>query len=162
MGSSLWVFGVSMWAFLVMGELTTSYGPGKRDLLVGEGLAAMVVLGAGIAAWVHALRRMRVARPARGVVHGAARAVAVAALASIMWFVVTIAATIVGESSRKDIDGKITVTLMFLAAAAAFGGWRSIRVQGGGGAGARKAWWAIAIGAAVLTLVTLIEVSATD
>jgi hypothetical protein len=162
MGSSLWVFGVSMWAFLVMGELTTSYGPGKRDLLVGEGLAAMLVLGAGIAAWVYALRRMMVLRPARGIVHNAARAAAVAALAFIMWFVVAIAATIVGESSRKNLDGTITVMLMLLAAAAAFGGWWMTRVPGDRRGGTRKAWWAIGIGAAVLTLVTLIEVIAAD
>jgi hypothetical protein len=162
MGSALWVFGVSMWAFLVMGELTTSYGPGKRDLLVGEGLAAMLVLGTGIAAWVYAIRRMLASRPARGIVHGAARAVAVAVLAFIMWFLVTIAATIVGESSRKNLDGKITVALILLAAAAAFGGRWMTRVQAGGGTGARKAWWAIGIGAGVLTLVTLIEVIATD
>jgi hypothetical protein len=161
MGSSLWVFGVSMWAFLVMGELTTSYGPGKRDLLVGEGLAAVLVLGAGIAAWVYALRRMLDLQPARRVGRSAARAIAVAVLAFIMWFVVTTIATIVGDSSRKNLDGAITVTLMLLAAAAAFGGWWTTRARIGGSAGTRRAWWAIAIGAAVLTLVALIEV-ATD
>jgi hypothetical protein len=162
MGSALWVFGVSMWAYLVMGELTTSYGPGKRDLLIGEGLAAMLCLGAGIAAWVYAIRRMMASRTARGIVHGAARAVAVAALSFIMWLLVTIAATIVGEISRKNLDGKITVTLMLLAAAAAFGGRRMTRVQVGDNAAARKTWLAIGIGAALLTLVTLIEVIATD
>lgn len=162
MGSSLWVFGVSMWAFLVMGELTTSYGVGKHDLLVGEGLAAMLVVGAGIAAWVYALRRMMASRPARTNAHAVGRAVAVAALSFVMWFLVMIAATIVGEASRKNLDGKITVALLLLAAAAAFGGRRMTRVQVGSSAGARKAWWAIGIGAAVLTLVTLIEVLATD
>jgi hypothetical protein len=162
MGSALWVFGVSMWAYLVMGELTTSYGPGKRDLLVGEGLAAMLVLAAGITAWVYALRRMMASRPARGMAHAAARAVAVAALSFVMWLLVTIAATIVGEISRKDLDGKITVTLLLLAAAAAFGGRRMTRVQVGDDVGARKTWLAIGIGAGVLTLVTLIEVIATD
>ena len=163
MGSGLWVFGVSMWAFLVMGELATSYGPGKHDLLVGEGLAATLVFAAAIGSWVYAIRRMMVSPPARGIVHGAARAVAAAFLAFVMWIVVTIAAIIAGEASRKNVDGKVTVTLLLLAAAAAYGGWwMSGRQRGESTPGARKAWLAVLSGAAVLTLVTLIEVVATD
>ena len=162
-GSSLWVFGVSMWAFVVMGELATSYGPGKHDLLVGEGLAGTFVFCAAIASWAYALRRMMVSPPARGLVHGAARAVAVAFLAFVMWLVVTIAAIIAGEASRKNVDGKVTVTLLLLAGAAAYGGWwMSGRRRGESTPGARKAWLAVLSGAAVLTLVTLIEVIATD
>jgi hypothetical protein len=162
-GSSLWVSGVSMWAFLVMGELTTSYGPGKRDLLIGEGLANAFFFGAAVAAWVYALRQMMVTPPARRLASTAARAVAVAALAFVMWLVVAIAAIIVGESSRKNLDGKITVTLMLLAAAAAFGGLRMTGFRRGESTpGARKAWLAIWFGAAVFTLVALIEVIATD
>jgi len=159
MGSALWVFGVSTWAFLVMGELTTSYGLGKRDLLVGEGLAAAFVVCAGIGAWVHALRATAVSSPPRGIGRAVGRAMAIAALAFLMWFVVTIAATIVGEASRKNADGTITVALMVLAAAAAFGGWRA---AGFGRTGSQRAALAIGIGAAVLTLATLIELIATD
>jgi hypothetical protein len=159
MGSALWVFGVSTWAFLVMGELTTSYGPGKRDLLVGEGLAAAFVVCAGIGAWVVALRATAVSSPPRGIGRGVGRAMAIAALAFVMWFVVTIAATIAGEASRKNADGTITVALVMLAAAAAFGGRRA---AGFARSGSQRASLAIGIGAAVLTLATLIEVIATD
>jgi hypothetical protein len=163
MGSSLWVFGVSMWAFLVMGELATSYGPGKRDLLVGEGVAVTFVFVAGLAAWAYALRRMMASPPARGLVHGAARAVAVAFLAFVMWAVVTIAAIIVGEGSRRNVDGKVTVTLMVVAAAAAAGGWRMAGAHGSEAIRrSRRAWLAIGVGATVLTLVALIEVIAGD
>jgi hypothetical protein len=163
LGSSLWVFGVSMWAFLVMGQLTTSYGPGKRDLLVSEGLAAMFVLAAGIGTWVVSLRRMIAASPTRGIGYNFARSVAAAFLAFLTWCVVTVAATIMGEASRKNADGKITVLLLVLAGASIFGGRWLAGVRGSAGTSrarsARLVGW---IGAAVLTLVALIEVAVTD
>jgi hypothetical protein len=163
LGLSLWVFGVAMWAFVVMGELATSYGPDKQGFLVGEGTAALVVFGATVGAWGLGLRRSLVSSPTRTTSRAAGRAVAVAALAFLLWGFVTVLAAAFGESARANPDGKITVTLALLAGAAAVAGRRLAGLHRYVGSPrdrtvARVLW----IGAALVSIVALGEVIAGD
>jgi hypothetical protein len=163
LGSSLWVFGVALWAFVVAGELTTSYAPGSRSLLLGEGFGALFVAATTLGSWGFALRRTLAVSPTQGTARTVGRAMAVAALSFVMWVTVTVCAIIAGNASTKNLDGKITVLLIALATAAAIWGRRlagiALREQT---PRERLAWRAFWIGTAVVTLLTLIEVAVTD
>jgi hypothetical protein len=158
MGSSLWVFGMSLWAFVVAGELTTSYAPGKRDLLLSEHLGALFVFVVTVGSWVFALRRMQVSSSAREIARTVGRAMAVATLSWLIWVVVVLCAMIVGTNATTNLDGKITVLLIALAAAAAIGGVKLAEIA----PRERTAWRAFWIGSALITLFALVEVAAAD
>jgi hypothetical protein len=163
LGLSLWVFGVAMWAFVVMGQLATSYGPGKQGFLLGEGTAGLFVFGATVGAWGVGLRQSLASTPAQSTSRAVGRALGVAAIAFLLWGLVTIFAAAFGESTHVNLDGKITVTLALVAGGAAFAGRRMAglhrqhrtprdRTVG------RVLW----IGAALLSIVALAEVIASD
>jgi hypothetical protein len=105
-GPSLGVLGVLLWSFVVMGQLVTSYAPGKHGLLLGETTGALCVVGATAAAWLFAWRRSvdlspKTGRLTRGIV---------LALVPLVGFVVVLvfAVTISGLAS----DGMITTLLL--------------------------------------------------
>jgi hypothetical protein len=163
LGLSLWVFGIAMWAFVVMGELATSYGPGKRDFLVSESVAELFVFAVTVGAWGVALRKSLVSTPARSTGRAVLRGAGVALLALLLWGFVTLFAAATGASSRENLDGKITVILALLAGLAAFVGRR---LAGLGRhdktprerAVSRALW----VGAALVSIVALAEVLAGD
>jgi len=163
LGLSLWTFGLAMWSFVVMGELTTSYGPGKHGFLVGEGTAALFVFGATVGGWGVGLRRSLASTPARSTSRAVGRGLGVAVLAFVLWCFVTLFAAAFGASTHVNLDGKITVTLALLAGAAAFGGRRLAGLHRHDKTPrertiARVLW----IGAALVSIVALAEVMAGD
>jgi hypothetical protein len=162
-GPVLQLLGVTLWSYVVMGQLVTTYAPGKHSLLMGEGTAVLFVLVASFVAWLVAVRRSLVAAPAPGTGGRVARAVIVGMLASMSWCTVGAGAAVAGKSAAKNADGTITVMLLVVSIAALVYGRRlspapdsqptqRARVVG------RVVW----TGAAVLTLIALIALGASD
>jgi hypothetical protein len=159
----LQLLGVTLWSYVVMGQLVTTYGPGKHSLLLGEGTAVFFVLVASFVAWLVAVRRSLVASPTSGTGGRVARAVIVGMLASMSWCTVTAGVAVAGKSAAKNADGTITVMLLVVSIAALVYGRRlspapdaqptqRARVVG------RVLW----TGAALLTLVALVALGASD
>jgi hypothetical protein len=155
-GSGMWIFGVALWSFLVMGQLATVVGPSRHDFLVSDGFAELFVAVASIVAWATALRRTLIEHPARNAFMATMRGVAMVLLAAITWLIVTVLATAVGKASAKNLDGWITVMLLALSFAAAVGGRRLAGFRRPDaprmGMTARVLWG----GAALLTLLALL------
>jgi hypothetical protein len=163
LGLSLWVFGVAMWSFVVMGELVTSYGPGKRDFLVSEGGAELFVFAVTLGAWGVALRASLRSTPARSTARAVLRGAGVALLAFLFWGFVTLFAAATGASSRENLDGKITVILALTAGLAAFAGRRLAALHRHDKTPRERAISrALWVGAALVTIVALAEVLAGD
>jgi hypothetical protein len=129
-GAVLFVSGVLLWAFVVMGELTTSYGPGKHGLLVGEALAVVFVLATSAAAWGVALRRSLEATPPSSPQATYVRGAVLAVLPLAVWLVVLFGATALGKSASRDIDGPVSALLLLVSVAAALGGRRMAGLRG--------------------------------
>jgi hypothetical protein len=160
-GACVFVFGVLLWAFLIMGELTTSYAPGKHGMMVGEALAVVFVLATSGAAWGAALRRSLEASPASSPMATYARGTLLAVVPFAVWLFVLLCATALGKSASKNMDGPITSLLLIASVAAALGGRRMAGLRGPASTTrqrvlARLLWAA----AGLLTLVASIEVLA--
>src|SRR5208337_5619923 len=106
------------------GELTTSYGPGRHGMLVGEALAVVFVLATTAAAWGVALRRSLDATPPSNPLVIYARGAFLAILPLVVWLLVLFCATALGKAASKNIDGPITVVLLIVSIAAALVGRR--------------------------------------
>ena len=162
-GPMLQLLGVTLWSYVVMGQLVTTYAPGKHSLLMSEGTAVLFVLVASFVAWLVAVRRSLAASPAPGAGGRVARAVIVGMLASMSWCTVTAGAAMAGKSAAKNADGSITVMLLVVSIAAIVYGRRlspapdAQPTQRGRVIG-RVLW----TGAALLTLVALIALGASD
>jgi hypothetical protein len=155
----VFVTGVLLWAFLVMGELTTSYAPGKHSMLVGEALAVVFVLGTSAAAWRAAMLRNLASAIAPGPAAAYARSAIVAVGAIVLWWLVVVCATSLGKAGSKNLDGPITLFLLIASVAAALGGRRLAALNGPALTPRRRTisqlLWA---GASLITLVTVVEV----
>jgi hypothetical protein len=162
-GPVLQLLGVTLWSYVVMGQLATTYAPGKHSLLLGEGTAVLFVLVASFVAWLVAVRRSLVASPAPGTSGRVARAVVVGMLASMSWCTVTAGASVAGKSAAKNADGTITVMLLVVSIAAILYGRRLSPAPGGEPTQRarvfRRVLWT---GATLLTLVGLIALGASD
>jgi hypothetical protein len=162
-GPMLQLLGVTLWSYVVMGQLVTAYAPGKHSLLMGEGTAVLFVLVASFVAWLLAVRRSLVASPAPGTGGRVARAVIVGMLASMSWCTVTAGAAIAGKSAAKNADGSITVMLLVVSIAAIVYGRRlSPAPDTQSSQRARVIGRVLWTGAALLTLVALIALGASD
>jgi hypothetical protein len=111
------VSGVLLWSFVVMGQLVTTYAPGRHDLLVGEVTGIFFVLAASSGAWVSALRQSLRVSPTTSVVKRMERGIALGTLALLAWGASLIVAMIVGKALP---DGLVTL-LLIAAAGGAFG-----------------------------------------
>jgi hypothetical protein len=160
LGATTFVFGVLLWAFVVMGELTTSYAPGKHSMLVGEALAVVFVLGTSAAAWRAAMLRNLELKPAVSSNLAYARSGVVAVGAIVLWWIVVVVAAGVGKAASKDMDGPISLMLLVLSIAAGLGGRRLASLRGPASTPRRRTvsrlLWA---GAIVLTLIALVEIT---
>jgi hypothetical protein len=162
-GPVLQLLGVALWSYVVMGQLVTTYAPGKHALLLGEGTAVLFVLVASFVAWLVAVRRSLVAAPASGTGGRVARAVIVGMLASMSCCTVTAGAAVAGKSAAKNADGTITVMLLVLSIAAFLYGRRlSPRPDAQQTQRSRVVGRVLWTGAALLTLVALIALGASD
>ena len=122
-GPVLLVFGVLLWAFVVMGQLTTSYAPDRHSMLLGEGAAVLFVLVTTTVAWVLAMRRSLAALPPVGTSGRISRGFALGCLPSIGWCLALVFAMMVGKASSRS-DGLVTVLLLAGAGAAFAAGRR--------------------------------------
>ena len=151
-GPSLLVFGVWLWAFVVMGELVTSYAPGGHSMLLGEATAVTFMLFVGIGAWAFALGRSLRSAPASGLAGSLSRALGLGAVSFLLWCGALIVAVIVGHVITAD--GFVVVLLLALAAGAFFYGER-LSASGAGPSFVvlRRALWG---GVGVVTFAALI------
>jgi hypothetical protein len=158
-GSALFVSGVLLWTFVVMGELTTSYAPGKHGMLVGEALAVVFVLATSAAAWGVALRRSLAVSPASSDALAYFRGASLALLAILLWFVVLFIATALGKGASKNLDGPISTLLLIVSVASALGGRRLAGLHGPASTSRqrllRRLLWA---GSSLLTFVAVVEI----
>lgn len=163
-GPVLCTLGIVLWSYVVMGQLVTTYAPGRHSLLLGEGTAALFVLVASFVAWLVAVRRSLHASPAAGWGGRIARGVILGMLASMSWCTVTAGAAAAGKSASKNADGTITVMLLVVAIAAFLYGRRlSARPDAAPATQrARVVGRVLWTGAALLTLVALIALGAGD
>jgi hypothetical protein len=158
-GPVLRVFGVVLWAFVVMGELVTSYSPGGHAMLLGEATGTLFVLGCGVSVWISALRRSVRDAPPLTPAGSLTRGVGIGLLALGAFFAAIFAAMIV---NRAASDGVITVVLLAMAGGAVFYG-RRLSVHGdepppteNARVFARVLWTC----AAVLTFIALVALAA--
>jgi hypothetical protein len=160
LGATVFVFGVLLWAFVVMGELTTSYAPGKHSMLVGEALAVVFVLGTSAVAWRAAMLRNLALKPAESPALAYTRSGVVAVGAIVLCWIVVVLATGMGKAASKDMDGPISLMLLVLSTAAGLGGRRLASLHGPAatprGRTIARVLWAVAT---VLTLVALVEIA---
>ncbi|HEX8792277.1 MAG TPA: hypothetical protein VF765_15085 [Polyangiaceae bacterium] len=163
-GPALWTFGIVLWSYVVMGQLATTYAPGRHSLLVGEGTAILFVLVASFVAWLVAVRRSLGASPAPGWAGRIARGFILGMLASMSWCTVTAGAAVAGKSAAKNADGSITVMLLVVSIAALLYGRRlSPRpTDPPPTQRARTFTRVLWTGAGLLTLVALIALGASD
>lgn len=143
LGSSLWVGGTLLWAYVVMGEWVLT-------IELPEPLAWLIVLGAYVASWVFAVRRLspEQRRPHLLLAPG---------VLGIVWFVFVIlfTASLLGSSRRSVVAG-LTVMLWFVSAAMFAAGRqlttrRQGRLRGWRRAGVAALWVVAGLG----TLVSL-------
>jgi hypothetical protein len=116
LGPALTVFGVLLWAFVVMGTFTTSWLPGG-DAPLGQGVAVVLVAAATVGAWIFTVRRsLAVVAPiARGPV---GRFAIVGLVAFALWVAVMILASIVGYASGSNVDMIMATVLLVVAVVA--------------------------------------------
>jgi hypothetical protein len=156
----VFVFGVLLWAFLIMGELTTSYAPGKHGMLVGEALAVVFVMATSAAAWRLALLRSLEASPASSRIMMQMRGAMLAVVPFFGWLLVLFCAAAAGKSASKNMDGPITSLLLILSVASALGGRRMAGLRGPTSTRQRVITRLLWTGTALLTFVACIEVLA--
>lgn len=122
LGPSLGTFGVLLWAYVVAGQLTTSWITGRP---LGNGVAVAAVVVATFAAWVLGLRRSLAVAPASpsGVV---GRGIGVGALCLAMFLVTLVFAVFVGTTVSPGHDFGIAFGLVFVAFVAVVVGRRLV------------------------------------
>jgi hypothetical protein len=97
LGPWLWVSGVLLWAYVVMGIFTTSrFGPNRLPL--GEGAAVFWTLAAYATASIFASQRSLSVTPGRS----RPRAALIAVGGVVCWFFVVVAATVVAQFGIPD------------------------------------------------------------
>jgi hypothetical protein len=120
-GASLYVYGYLLWAFVVVGALTTSYNPEGHGFLLGETAAVLGVMAASAWAWIVVLRRtLSVRRGAVSVV----RCTVVGGVAAFAWVLTLFASAAAGKAASRNIDGAMTFFLLALSIGCALGGRR--------------------------------------
>lgn len=122
LGPSLGTFGVLLWAYVVAGQLTTSWITGRP---LGNGVAVAAVVVSTFAAWVLGMRRSLAVAPASpsGVV---GRGLGVGALCLAMFFLTVVLAVFVGTTVSPGHDFRIAFGLVVVAFVAVILGRRFV------------------------------------
>jgi hypothetical protein len=119
LGPALSVYAMMLWAFVVAGQLTTSWLFGAP---LGQGTAVFMVFATTFAVWIASLRRSRMAVPPRSHGHLFWRAVGVGVVAFLFFFVTLIGATILARTSYRDHDFLVAFGLVVVSLVAAIAG----------------------------------------
>ena len=122
LGPSLGTFGVLLWAYVVAGQLTTSWITGRP---LGNGVAIAAVVVATFGAWVLGMRRSLAVAPASpsGVV---GRGIGVGAVCLAMFFLTLVFAVFVGTTVSPGHDFRIAFGLVVVAFVAVVFGRRLV------------------------------------
>ena len=121
LGPALSVLGVLLWAFVVFGQLTTSWMFGAP---LGQGTAVLAILLLTLLAWVGAVRRSREAVVPSTTVRFVARSVGIAVLAFLFFVGCVMTATAAGGALSRGHDFLIAFGLVMVSLAAAISGPR--------------------------------------
>jgi hypothetical protein len=155
LGPAITVFGVLLWAFVVMGEFTTSWNSGAP---LEEGTAIVLVVLATLTAWVFAMQGSTRVRPAHGTPRLIGRSLLVGLVAFLLWCLFVVMAAAVGKASSKSPDVAIASFLIVVAALAARAGPRLTTRERPPPTRARRAGGAVLwIGVAMVTLGACVE-----
>ena len=113
LGPILWVFGVALWAFVVLGQFTTTRAPWSSKVPLGGEAAAFWLCALWLGALVHALRTsLTIPMSQRW---GTPSRVAVVTIATLLlWLFTLITATAFASASSSRVDGLMTIGLMGL------------------------------------------------
>lgn len=149
LGPWLWVSGVLLWAYVVMGIFTTSrFGPNRRPL--GEGAAAFWVLVAWVGTALLALQRSLFATGGRP----SARAAVIGIGSFALWVCFVAVAVVLGQLGFPD--DFVSLFLVVVGAALAWYGRRSTNGSRGFSGENRLVAALLWIGAAVVTFAALV------
>lgn len=152
LGPALWLFGTTLWAYLVAGQLVVT-----QDF--PEPLAALGVLFALGVAWYFAIEHsFLVEAPSKET--RVKRLFAPLGIALGLWLATLLLGTVVGLTSNEDIDSTITLGLWLLSLVPFFVGRRMTRVAAPSlQDGARRALSILLwLGAGIVTLVALVPI----
>jgi hypothetical protein len=159
LGPALTVFGVLLWSFVVMGELTTSWRVGAP---LEESTAAVIVVLATMAAWFVAMRESARMSPPQGTGRLAGRSAAVALVAVMLWGLSIFFAIGLGSIGTSGHDVLVAFLLWLAAAVAVLTGPR--RTAPGRRSRSTPAARALVallwVGAALLTMGAFVEMVA--
>ncbi|HWA77913.1 MAG TPA: hypothetical protein VG937_36515 [Polyangiaceae bacterium] len=151
LGPSLWLFGALLWAYVIAGELVVRSGFPEPLGWLG----VLFVLGV---TWFFAIERSFVEDPPAPN-ERLKRALSPLVAALGLWIATLIVSTLIGATSRGDLDGLITVGLWLLSLAPFFGGRRMTGNRRPPIDPSRRPLGILLwIGAALVTLVALIPV----
>ena len=120
-GPALSVFAVLLWTFVVAGQFTTSWLVGTP---LNQTVAVAMVLLMTFTAWVAGIRLSRIVVPPRQTMFLFWRAIGIAVLASLLFFVCFAVAVVTGEASSGGHDVLIPFVLVMVSLLAAIVGPR--------------------------------------
>jgi hypothetical protein len=156
---ALSVSAVVLWSFVVMGQLVTTFAPGRHDMLVGEGMGALFVVGTSTTAWVRALRQSLHTAPVTGLSKRMERGLALGVLAFLGWALAMAVAIVIGNAIG-NADGVVTLLLLALAGASYFYARRLLRAERPVARGVMTT--VLWVSAGVITLAALVALAASD
>jgi hypothetical protein len=119
LGPALSVFAALLWAFVIFGQLTTSWLLGTP---LGPKTAALLVLLTTTVALFTGLQRSRLVAPPRSVWRLAWRGLGIAVLALLFFVVVYVTAAVAGNATPRNHDLLIAFVLVLLSTVAAIAG----------------------------------------
>jgi hypothetical protein len=157
-GPAVSVFAVLLWAFVVVGQYTTSWTFGVP---LGEGVAIGMVLLATFAAWLANVRWSGIVTPPASTGRFVLRALGIGALAVALFGLTILVATILGGVLRRSAELVVPFALVFLATVAAIAGprltspMRPIRTHRG-----RFLLVTLWLGGTILTLIAGVDLAA--
>jgi len=154
LGATLGVFGATLWAFVVVGQLTTSWSFGKP---MSQGFALTSVALVYFTAWATFFRLGERAAPPKTPTFAVARALAVGAAGLFAFAVALLASAIAGEIAGRTHPLVFPALLVGIAVGAVIAARRLVHPTAT--AGRRRIPRALAWAAAILvTLVTFVDI----
>jgi len=119
LGASITLFAAMLWAFVVAGQLTTSWSSGAP---IGQGTAAVFVLVATALGWIGGLRQGYAVTPSVTTGRLVGRAIGVGMLGFVLFVLTIFGAAIAGNVASKNHDFLVAFLLVMVALVAAIAG----------------------------------------
>jgi hypothetical protein len=122
LGSSIAVYAVLLWSFVIFGQFTTSWMSGAP---LSQGVATLMVFFLTCASWIANLRLSKIVAPPTSIGRSVGRALAIMALAFGLFVSTVVMATVAGAAVRHA-DFAIAFGLVVLSLVSAIVGPRVI------------------------------------